>query len=368
MNRTRTFSTTSRANGSAYGYSSGYRQRIPSNLSISGRRGSLASIMARRRGSSATQQAAGPENMGNGTEATGGELNFAQRLLMANELAVTNIADLWVAAAMNVDNEDVFVSDSDDDFFDRTEDVFIEDEDLIEDDEHDPLADTPTRPGRLAGRSFTPLSHADPHAHAHTPSPRRPGAPGSRRPSGAPLRRFSTVQTTPPLRPQARGGLPLRLARTLSIDPGPAALEAGHGAHASRRPSATHAVPAIFTHTGVRTPPTVADPAHPPLHRHDSRESVLVAVDNGGDGVGAGEGLAPIIEGQASIQTQPALVQISEKKPSMFSQLPMMIIIQYGLLALHSTTHDQIFLSYLVSCVSILWSKLIKQADACFGG
>jgi hypothetical protein len=33
----------------------------------------------------------------------------------------------------------------------------------------------------------------------------------------------------------------------------------------------------------------------------------------------------------------------------MSSQLPVLIIIQYGLLALHSTTHDQVFLSYLVS-------------------
>jgi len=32
---------------------------------------------------------------------------------MANENAVTNIADLWVAAAMNVDNEDPFETDED---------------------------------------------------------------------------------------------------------------------------------------------------------------------------------------------------------------------------------------------------------------
>jgi hypothetical protein len=41
------------------------------------------------------------------------DLNFAHRLLLANENAVTNIADLWVAAAMNVDNEDPFEPDSD---------------------------------------------------------------------------------------------------------------------------------------------------------------------------------------------------------------------------------------------------------------
>jgi hypothetical protein len=42
-----------------------------------------------------------------------GDLNFAQRLLMANENAVTNIADLWVAAAMNVDNDETFEPEQD---------------------------------------------------------------------------------------------------------------------------------------------------------------------------------------------------------------------------------------------------------------
>ena len=56
-------------------------------------------------------------------------MNFAQRLLMANENVVTNIADLWVAAAINADNEDVFLSESE-----------IEDEDPFrEEDEEDDL-------------------------------------------------------------------------------------------------------------------------------------------------------------------------------------------------------------------------------------
>ncbi|KAK7027964.1 hypothetical protein VNI00_015047 [Paramarasmius palmivorus] len=35
--------------------------------------------------------------------------------------------------------------------------------------------------------------------------------------------------------------------------------------------------------------------------------------------------------------------------PSMMADIPVLVIIQYGLLALHSTTHDQVFMSYLVS-------------------
>ena len=38
-----------------------------------------------------------------------------------------------------------------------------------------------------------------------------------------------------------------------------------------------------------------------------------------------------------------------DKPPSLMSQLPIIVIIQYGVMALHTTTHDQIFMSYLVS-------------------
>ncbi|KAL0957692.1 hypothetical protein HGRIS_001473 [Hohenbuehelia grisea] len=39
----------------------------------------------------------------------------------------------------------------------------------------------------------------------------------------------------------------------------------------------------------------------------------------------------------------------AEKASSLREQLQLMVIVQYGVLALHSTTHDQVFLSYLVS-------------------
>lgn len=47
--------------------------------------------------------------------------------------------------------------------------------------------------------------------------------------------------------------------------------------------------------------------------------------------------------------TQAPLIMVEERPGSPMSQLPVLIIFQYGLLALHGTTHDQIFLSYLVS-------------------
>ncbi|RXW15886.1 hypothetical protein EST38_g9972 [Candolleomyces aberdarensis] len=104
--RARSFSRTSRANGSAYGYSGAYRHRLASNPTLGAfRRGSLASTLRRRRGSNF-------DAVRDSTETP--DLNFAQRLLMANENAVTNIADLWVASAINADNEDVFESDEED--------------------------------------------------------------------------------------------------------------------------------------------------------------------------------------------------------------------------------------------------------------
>ena len=95
--RARSESRMSRANGSAYGYGGAYRKRLSS---VTTRRGSIAYSIPRRRDS--TREGDVPPS------SVGTDMNFAQRLLMANENAVTNIADLWVAAAINADNEDPF--------------------------------------------------------------------------------------------------------------------------------------------------------------------------------------------------------------------------------------------------------------------
>lgn len=98
-------------------------------------------------------------------------------------------------------------------------------------------------------------------------------------------------------------------------------------------------------------------------HVHAHLEDPHVAAEAG---TGLGDHLAPIIEGRQASSSEPnpseagtgdtmtqsqvaPLVVLEERPASGLSQLPMMIIFQYGLLALHNTTHDQIFLSYLVS-------------------
>ena len=164
--RNRTFSRTSRVTGSAYGYTGGYRNRLASNVTLGTRRGSMASASVRRRRESNMEGA--PSSV-----ATGSDLNFAQRLLMANENAVNNIADLWVAAAMNVDNEDPFESESDID----AEEAIDEEDELQE---ADMFAQTPTpsHVNRFLRRASTNASQS-----SFGRSPRRPSMLGSHRTS-----------------------------------------------------------------------------------------------------------------------------------------------------------------------------------------
>ncbi|OBZ67513.1 Protein ZINC INDUCED FACILITATOR 1 [Grifola frondosa] len=268
--KSRTSSQASRANGSAYGYSGAYRHRLASGASMTSRRGSMGVPIRRRTGSAI--------DVPQSSMATGSELNFAQRLLMANENAVTNIADLWVAAAITADNEDPFESESE---LDREGEEIEEANRLFRRDSA--ALSSHTLSNKPSNTSFRPSSLSSPH-----------------RPSFS--RRVSNLRHTS------------------------SALLAGHAADefTPRRLSTT--APSIFSHVGVRTPPAVLE-AQQLLLQSEGMDS-----------------LAPIVEFQQASQDV-----VLEKEPSLFSQLPVMIIIQYGLLALHSTTHDQVFYLYLVS-------------------
>ncbi|KAI0074454.1 major facilitator superfamily MFS-1 [Panus rudis PR-1116 ss-1] len=300
----RAFSRTSRANGSAYGYNGSFRNRLASGVSIRTRRGSSA---VRRRDS----VAGGGDGYGlSSSVATGSDLNFAQRLLMANENAVTNIADLWVAAAMNVDNENPF--ESEDDEFEDDEnavDTTGAEDDLNEADVFGPQV-PPSRTNRFSRRD----SAATVTSIAQS---KRPSFGGLRPPPlGSPRRpRGSTSQQRVPS----------------SVRHVSSALSLGEDLPSPSRRGST-AVPSIFSHVGVRTPPAVLE-----------AQQLLDLADE----EPAREGLAPIEESRTHT-AEPSLEHM-EKEPSLMSQLPVMVIIQYGLLALHSTTHDQVFYLYLVS-------------------
>jgi len=88
-------------------------------------------------------------------------------------------------------------------------------------------------------------------------------------------------------------------------------------------------MPGIFSHSGVRTPPAVLEAQQLLIQPEDTffRDQ-----------------LEPIMESR-----QATTIEDFEKPPSLYSQLPILIIVHYGLLALHTTTHDQVFYLYLVS-------------------
>lgn len=285
LDRSRTFSA-GRLTGSAYGYGSGYRHRLASNATWNGRRGSLSASVRRRRGSNLDSIRDGiPE---------GSELNFAQRLLLANENAVTNIADLWVAAAMNVDNEDPFESDSD------TEQAIGESARDALDAEFDAEAfDSP----ESVRRDSVSSSHA-----TRTPQPHRPSVTGSMAVSFRPSSHRPSMSSY-----ATREAMPRRLSNN---------------------------IPAIFAHSGVKPPPGILDAQQLLLSRVESLQ-----IDRPSAGV---PDLPPILESPRATSVD-AESLLMEKPPSLMSQLPIVVIIQYGVMALHTTTHDQIFMSYLVS-------------------
>ncbi|KIK99195.1 hypothetical protein PAXRUDRAFT_823028 [Paxillus rubicundulus Ve08.2h10] len=265
LNRQRT----NRANGSAYGYNGNYTNRL-TNTTVA--RESVASTTRRWRKSH--------DYDGHQSPYDSPDLNFTQRLLMANENAVTNIADLWVAAAMNVDTEEQYHLDA----------GIGSDEERARSDGEE-YSEAPD----ILGSSQTASSHAVLRSSLAKFTP-----------PGAPLR---SVSRTPALGSPLLGDI--RLMRRSSSN-----------------------VPSIFAHVGVRTPPAVLD-------------AQLREVEPPRDS------LTPILERQslasASGRDAGAEDGVAEKPPSLASQLPILVIIQYGMLALHSTTHDQIFLSYLVS-------------------
>lgn len=164
---------------------------------------------------------------------------------MANGMAVNNVSDLWVSAAMNVD------------------------ENVFEDDEEE-------GPYRLGPQeSAVSLTSAD-------PSP-------TRRPRRSPRRSSARDQ----------------------------------GLYSRRSSNAT--IPAIFSNSGVRTPPAVAE-AHQLIGEPDALPTRAL------EAIPETDHLSP-----------------DAKAPSLYSQLPIVFIVHYGLLALHNTTHDQVFYLYLVS-------------------
>jgi len=290
-------SRTSRIGGSAYGYGASSRARLGSSgtlARLSARRGSTAAASYRHRRESNANTVGGEGSVA--ASYVGTDLNFAQRLLMANENAVTNIADLWVAAAMNVDNEEVFES---------------EDEGALEEEDIE----------QPSGEIYEGDIFAADQVPRNNNFLRRPslGSPSVRSPiTGSPFRSSTSRQLDSPNL--------TRLSQLISPFEASSPIP-------GRRFSTT--VAPIFSHVGVRTPPAVIE-----------AQKLLALAD---EAEAAGQDTLPAIREGSRLSEPDVEPDLLVKEPSLMSQLPLLIIFQYGVLALHSTTHDQVFYLYLVS-------------------
>lgn len=225
-------------------------------------------------------------------------LTLGERILMANEENNFNLNDIWVSAAI-AQETDVFEDDDEDS------------------EEYDEVNETSSLNAPLYSRT-------------------RSMSPGPGEQSNYPFA-FSE-------RPSRAGQQSLR---------GDSFSRAQGARHSSphRRPSAVSGhLPAIFANTGLNTPPAIAAAyEYDPIAR---LERPLSPLDTRMDPIH--EHIPPPADPQSTHlvdqNTYPAL-NPDEKiaLPAGWRALPMLIILQYGLLALHDTVHGQVFLSFLVS-------------------
>ena len=232
--------------GTAYGYG-GIRSKHPTLAA-------RAALEAARRVSAAPRPPPDDDEFEEGEGEQARSLNFARRLLLANEENTFNINDLWVSAAVAQDNA-----------------VFEDDDEEEAEDEDEEEERTPQPSSNVA----TPLSDL-------------PATIASRRRS-----------------------------RVVS------ARSFGSHRFGSRRFSTSSGLPGIFSNTGVHTPVAAEEEQRDPFASPNPRAGALEAIS----------------------EAQP----LAEPAPSTFKSLPLMMIFQYGLLALHNTTHDQLFMSFLIT-------------------
>ncbi|KAF7325895.1 Major facilitator superfamily MFS-1 [Mycena kentingensis (nom. inval.)] len=328
IGRTRTVSnSTARQNGPGFGYGS-----VPQHSRFALRRGSVgssASVLRRR-----------PINVNRDTTTPQNRDSLAHRLLAANENVVTSMAELWVQAAMNsdvgLDNDGVFQFE----------------EDWAEDDS------AATIQPNSSADAIQSITEPNAYENTETDSLLLNNSPRGLRNQrilnhsvqGSPLARPISIRRPSNIRPSAFGSpyrpSPLPLSLVNLGRPSFAQFDAG--TPTSRRFSG---VPNIFNNMGISTPPAMLDAAAYGQLQVEAEMPTPVAppVDT----------LQPIIESRRlSLHETPTwhsypeqVLEDDEEGETEVErpQIPFLVIVQYGLLALHATTHDQVFLSYVVS-------------------
>ncbi|KAG9003665.1 hypothetical protein FRB94_002988 [Tulasnella sp. JGI-2019a] len=320
-------------------------------------RSRLASTLGGRSGAS-TRQRRRLMGQGGGEDDVG-DLNLAQRLLLANPGSVTSMANLWVAAAINADNEDPFLEDTPAYTArdlpntpgrnpDELDSVFGLDEEEF----------TPATPA-MGGNNRTLGGRGGGSGRVDAISPRQPladltqSAISANRPNRAfllPSTGFSPINRISPRRSLKEFTTPL-------VQPGSLGREYVIGSRGPTRRGSISSnlvtLPTIFQNTGLATLPALAqqspastylvdaeaDDDDRVMRRHNQYLSAIT------EGTAMTDLPSPATYGNVNTSTH----TLVKPEPSPWGQLPIIIIFQYGILALHNEVHDQYFLTYLVS-------------------
>lgn len=273
--------------GTAYGYG-GIRSKHPT--------------LAARRAIEAARRASAVDGGQRGPEGDRRSVSLATKLLLANEDNTFNINDLWLSAAVA---QDTAVFDDDDEYDEEFGESRIDPD--IEDDYEEDM--------ESLAEEGTPL-----HSTVPDSSPRQLRM----------FRTFSTTHSGPSRHRAASGGSELRgLFRRQST--------------VSRRYSnSSNVVPSIFSNTGLTNTPGIALPL-------DDEADVFSPA--GTNRRGAPPGLTAISEQNTTspVQSDAGTMAEVEKDSSRWKLLPLLVIVQYGLLSCHDSTHGQIFLSFIIS-------------------
>lgn len=155
-------------------------------------------------------------------------------------------------------------------------------------------------------------------------------------PSGAPrssFARYDTIGSRASNRTFSRSRIVsnMSLARNSLLSP-----------HGRRLSTASGAVPAIFNNTGLVEPPALLSPTA------ESQRDPFFPSPGGRRPAPNVGGLSAIAE-RSSIGHAESSADVAEKEQSTWKSLPLLMISQYGLVALVGTVHDQLFLSFLTS-------------------
>ncbi|KAF9075403.1 hypothetical protein BDP27DRAFT_1212386 [Rhodocollybia butyracea] len=218
--------------------------------------------------------------------------SITERVVLANKDSITNLSDFWVAAALNI--EDSPFNDDDN----RTERGM---DDGLEMPDPEVEGDNDLRGRHNFRRNDRPRSH--------------PASMASRKSNQT----FSVSRRTS----RRRHSIPRNFATQNPLDtpgtPIPQVLD-------------TDGFQPVFSTSGFRQSSLLKNLDHP--------EEIVP--------------LPPILESRlpSSIHLDDEIETsslINHREVPSTTQLPKVVILQFGLLALHTTTHDQIFMSYLVS-------------------